>query len=41
MKVFKVFSEEEVDQINSLIDKMEWRNGKDSALGAAKDKKEN
>jgi PKHD-type hydroxylase len=41
MKVFKVFNHDEVDQINSLIDGMEWRNGKDSALGAAKDKKEN
>lgn len=41
MKVFKVFEPERLKEINDIIDGLEWRDGKDSALGAAKDKKEN
>lgn len=41
MKVFKALSDENIDDINKAIEETEWKDGKATAMGAAKDKKQN
>lgn len=40
-KLFKVFSRDQVDAIKEIIDTMAWQDGRETAKGAAKDKKKN
>lgn len=41
MKIFKVFDKSVVDKINEIIDDLEWQDGRDTAMGAAKEIKRN
>jgi len=41
MRIFKVFSEEEVETINALANETQWKDGKATAKGYAKEIKEN
>lgn len=41
MKIFKVFSEQEVNKLNGIIDELEWNDGRTTAVGNAKKLKKN
>ena len=40
-KMFRVFSEQQITDIKQVIENLDWQDGKETAKGAAKDKKDN